>query len=155
MHACTGKGLKALQGQGDRWEVGAHWEQRAAALRRQLAPVLPRLHLRHTSLATLQLLDQPATPVLHSPWMTAPARMQGSSARMHMGAARLLTSASWRVSMRPRPSGSLLSASMAAACMARRAPTSRFSVLGTTLRMMLTAMRSSSSVSTSSQEAGP
>ena len=34
-------------------------------------------------------------------------------------------------------------------------PTSRFSVLGTTLRMMLTAMRSSSSVSTSSQDVGP
>ena len=40
-------------------------------------------------------------------------------------------------------------------CMARRAPTSRFSVEGTTLRSMFTAMRSSSSVSTSSQEDGP
>ena len=40
-------------------------------------------------------------------------------------------------------------------CMARRAPTSRFSVEGTTLRSIFTAMRSSSSVSTSSQEDGP
>ncbi len=67
----------------------------------------------------------------------------------------LLTSARPRGSTRPSPSGSALSASMAAACIASRAPTSRLSVDGTAAHAMLTAMRSSSATSTSSHACGP